>query len=72
MAKTRKPTCELLLPAAKVWQSWSTAEDGRRCASRPLQREPLSFGKDVATRRVLALPVSQHFWVLPAWLKGQS
>jgi hypothetical protein len=33
------------------------------------RRGALRFGKD-APRRVLALPAT-HFWVLPAWLKGE-
>ncbi|WP_395752041.1 hypothetical protein [Prosthecobacter sp.] len=69
MAKTRKQPCELLLPGAQVWQSWTGAE-GAACH---LQGEQTSdgaaFGKE-AQRRVLALP-AVHFWALPAWLKGQ-
>lgn len=66
MAKTRKPTHELLLPGAKVWQSWTGVEEALCQAN----GEATAFGKD-APRRVLALPAA-HFWVLPAWLKGQS
>jgi hypothetical protein len=66
MAKTRKPTHELLLPGAKVWQSWTGAEEAL-CQS---NGDATAFGKE-AQRRVLALPAT-HFWVLPAWLKGQS
>ncbi len=69
MAKTRKPTCELLLPAAKVWQSW-TGVEGASCQLRAEQGPAgAAFGKD-AQRRVLALPAS-YFWLLPAWLKGE-
>ncbi len=70
MAKNRKATCELLLPAATGWERWSTAEDGTLNRVETSSGEPLSFSKDVQ-RRVLALPVSQT-WVLPAWLKGEA
>lgn len=70
MAKTRKPTHELLLPGAKVWQSWTGAE-GTLCLSNGGQTaDGAVFGKE-AQQRVLALPAT-HFWVLPAWLKGES
>ena len=69
MAKTRKPPCELLLPGAQVWQSWTGAE-GAACVLQAEQSaEGARFGKD-AQRRVLALP-AVNFWALPAWLKGQ-
>ncbi len=69
MAKTRKPPCELLLPGAQVWQSWTGAE-GAACLLHAEQNaEGARFGKD-AQRRALALP-AVHFWALPAWLKGQ-
>lgn len=69
MAKTRKPPCELLLPGAQVWQSW-TGVEGAACVLQAEQSaEGARFGKD-AQRRVLALP-AVNFWALPAWLKGQ-
>lgn len=70
MAKTRKPTHELLLPGAKVWQSW-TGVEGALCQANGEQGgDGAAFGKE-AQQRVLALPAT-HFWVLPAWLKGES
>jgi len=70
MARTRKSLHELLLPAASLWQSWSGAE-GELCQqSGEFTTAGGTFGKE-APRRVLALP-STHFWVLPAWLKGES
>ncbi|MBE2281922.1 MAG: hypothetical protein IAE77_00515 [Prosthecobacter sp.] len=70
MARTRKTTSELLLPGASVWQSW-TGADGELCQQTgEFTAEGSRFGKE-ATRRVLALP-STHFWVLPAWLKGET
>jgi hypothetical protein len=69
MAKTRKSPCELLLPGAQVWQSWTGAE-GAACL---LNNEQTATGGKFckeAQRRVLALP-AVHFWALPAWLKGQ-
>ena len=69
MAKTRKPPCELLLPGAQVWQSWTGAE-GAACLLQAEQNATGGkFGKEAA-RRVLALP-AVYFWALPAWLKGQ-
>ncbi len=68
MARTRKPTTELLLPSTSVWQSW-TGEDGDNgVLNSELTSSGARFSRD-AQRRVLALPAS-HFWVLPAWLKG--
>lgn len=68
MAKTRKPTHELLLPGAKVWQSWTGAE-GALCQDNGERgAQGAAFGKE-AQQRVLALPAT-CFWVLPAWLKG--
>ncbi|MDZ4403818.1 hypothetical protein [Prosthecobacter sp.] len=69
MAKTRKPPCELLLPSTHTWQSWAGAEGASCQFSGEQTAEGAVFGKD-AQRRVLALPAT-HFWVLPAWLKGQ-
>lgn len=70
MAKTRKSTHELLLPGAKVWQSW-TGVEGALCQANGEQgSDGAAFGKE-AQQRVLALPAT-HFWVLPAWLKGES
>ena len=70
MARTRKTTSELLLPGASVWQSW-TGADGELCQQTgEFTTDGSRFGKE-ATRRVLALP-STHFWVLPAWLKGET
>jgi hypothetical protein len=70
MAKTRKPPCELLLPGAQVWQSWTGAE-GAACLLHSEQSAAGGrFGKE-APRRVLALP-AVYFWALPAWLKGQQ
>ena len=70
MAKTRKPPCELLLPAAKVWQSWTGAEGAACLLNAEYGAAAAGFGKE-AQRRVLALPAT-HFWMLPAWLKGES
>lgn len=70
MAKTRKPTHELLLPGAKVWQSWTGAEGTLCTANGEHGAGGAAFGKE-AQQRVLALPAT-HFWVLPAWLKGES
>jgi len=70
MARTRKSIHELLLPGASVWQSW-TGTEGELCQQNgEFTTEGGSFGKE-APRRVLALP-STHFWVLPAWLKGET
>lgn len=70
MARTRKSLHELLLPATSLWQSWSGAE-GELCQqSGEFTTAGGTFDKE-APRRVLALP-STHFWVLPAWLKGES
>lgn len=69
MAKTRKPSCELLLPGAQVWQSWTGAEGAACLLNAEQSAEGARFGKE-AQRRVLALP-AVHFWALPAWLKGQ-
>lgn len=70
MARTRKPAAELLLPSAAVWQSW-TGVEGALCQHKgEFTAAGASFGKQ-AMRRVLALPAS-HFWVLPAWLKGDT
>jgi hypothetical protein len=69
MAKTRKSPCELLLPGAQVWQSW-TGTEGAACLLHGEQSTAgAAFGKE-AQRRVLALPAI-YFWALPAWLKGQ-
>ncbi len=70
MAKTRKPTHELLLPGAKVWQSWTGAEGALCMAHGGHGADGAVFGK-AAQQRILALPAT-HFWVLPAWLKGES
>lgn len=60
----------MLLPGASVWQSWTGAE-GELCQqSGEFTADGSRFGKE-ATRRVLAMP-STHFWVLPAWLKGET
>lgn len=69
MAKTRKPSCELLLPAAQVWQSWTGAEGASCLPNGEQTTDGAAFGKE-AQRRVLALP-AVHFWALPAWLKGE-
>lgn len=70
MARTRKTNHELLLPGASIWQSWTGAEGGQCQAGAECTAQGASFGKE-ASRRVLALPAA-HFWVLPAWLKGES
>lgn len=70
MARTRKSIHELLLPGASVWQSWTGAEGALCQPGGEFTAEGARFGKE-ASRRVLALP-STHFWVLPAWLKGES
>jgi len=70
MAKTRKPPCELLLPAAKFWQSWTGAEGAACLLNAEHGAAAAGFGKE-AQRRVLALPAT-YFWMLPAWLKGDS
>lgn len=69
MAKTRKRSCELLLPGAKVWQSWTGAEGASCHHSRDEDSAGAAFARE-AQHRVLALPAT-HFWVLPAWLKGE-
>ena len=69
MAKTRKPPCELLLPGAQVWQSWTGVEGAACLLNGEQSAAGARFGKD-AQRRVLALP-AVHVWALPAWLKGQ-
>ena len=62
MARTRKPTTELLLPSTSVWQSW-TGEDGDNGVlnseftstgarfSRDAQRRVLMHGQALADRR---------------------
>ena len=69
MAKTRKSPCELLLPAAQVWQSWMGGDAAACVLNADQAADGTKFGKE-ATRRVLALP-AVYFWALPAWLKGQ-
>ncbi len=69
MARTRKPASELLLPGADVWQCWTGVEGALCQQSGDFTAADASFGKQAA-RRVLALPAA-HFWVLPAWLKGE-
>lgn len=69
MAKTRKPSCELLLPATHVWQSWMGVEGAACQLNSEATAAGAAFGKE-AQRRVLALPAA-HFWLLPAWLKGE-
>ena len=70
MAKNRKATCELLLPAATGWERWTAIDDGTLSRVETSSGDPLSFSKDTQ-RRVLTLPVAQT-WVLPAWLKGEA
>lgn len=70
MAKTRKSTHELLIPGAKVWQSWTGAEGALCVPNGEHDAQGAVFGKE-GQQRVLALPAT-HFWVLPAWLKGES
>jgi len=68
MARTRKSNCELLLPGASVWQSWTGLEGASCTATGEFTPEAGAFGRQ-AVHRVLALPAA-HCWVLPAWLKG--
>lgn len=70
MARNRKSSSELLLPGAFVWQSWTGVEGASCQQGGEFTTEGGSFGKE-AQRRVLALPAT-HFWVLPAWLKGDG
>lgn len=70
MARNRKSSSELLLPGAFVWQSWTGVEWASCQQGGEFTTEGGSFGKE-AQRRVLALPAT-HFWVLPAWLKGDG
>jgi hypothetical protein len=68
MARTRKPTAELLLPGASVWQSWTGVEEASCSKGADHSADGGVFGRQAA-HRVLALPAA-HCWVLPAWLKG--
>ncbi|MBK8093325.1 MAG: hypothetical protein IPK32_15385 [Verrucomicrobiaceae bacterium] len=70
MAKTRKPTTELLLPSSSVWQSWIGNDGDTGMHSADFTAQSARFSRD-SQRRVLALPAT-HFWALPAWLKGSS
>ncbi len=70
MAKTRKPSNELLLPAERGWERWSGHEGEPGVLVSEGGENAGAFGKDVQ-QRVLALPAS-HAWVLPAWLNGDS
>lgn len=68
MARTRKPTHDLLLPGADGWSRW-TGLEGAACEhAADFGQSAGVFAKE-AHRRVLALPAS-HAWVLPAWLHG--
>ncbi|MBB5038005.1 hypothetical protein [Prosthecobacter dejongeii] len=70
MAKTRKPTQDLLLPGAAGWERW-TGVPGESCALAADGRSSgMSFGKETQTR-LLALPLA-NLWVLPAWLQGEA
>lgn len=70
MAKTRKPTQDLLLPGATGWERW-TGVAGESCALAVDGRTGgMGFGKEAQTR-LLALPLA-HLWVLPAWLQGDA
>ncbi len=69
MARTRKPTHDLLLPGADGWTRW-TGSEGSACElAADFGHSSGVFHKD-QHRRVLALPAS-HVWVLPAWLNGE-
>lgn len=70
MAKTRKPTLELLLPGASGWESWTGTAGGVCTWVKEFGQSAGVFGKE-AQQRMLALPVS-HLWVLPAWLQGDE
>jgi len=70
MAKTRKPTQDLLLPGSSGWERW-TGVEGEPCTlAAEFGQSAGVFGKE-AQPRLLALPVS-HLWVLPAWLQGEE
>ncbi|SKB00691.1 hypothetical protein SAMN02745166_03205 [Prosthecobacter debontii] len=70
MAKTRKPTQDLLMPGAAGWERW-TGSPGEPCQHEAqLGHNTLAFARE-AQSRVLALPLA-HFWVLPAWLQGDD
>lgn len=69
MARTRKPSSELLLPGATVWQGWTGAAGSSCQAGGEFTAAGGSFSRE-SQRRVLALPAT-HFWVLPAWFKGE-
>lgn len=68
MAKTRKPTHDLLLPGADGWTRWTGSEDTACELAAEFGQSAGVFAKEMH-RRVLALPAA-HFWVLPAWLNG--
>lgn len=69
MARTRKPTHDLLLPGADGWTRW-TGSEGTACElAREFGQSSGVFDKE-QHRRVLAIPAS-HVWVLPAWLNGE-
>jgi hypothetical protein len=69
MARTRKPTHDLLLPGADGWTRW-TGHEGAACElATDFGAGTASFHKE-PHRRILALPASQ-VWVLPAWLNGE-
>jgi hypothetical protein len=69
MARTRKPSSELLLPGATVWQGWTGAVGSSCQPGGDFTSAGGSFSKE-SQHRVLALPAT-HFWVLPAWFKGE-
>jgi hypothetical protein len=70
MAKTRKPTHDLLLPGADGWTRWTGVEDAACQLAAEFAQSAGVFAKETH-RRVLALPAS-HVWVLPAWLNGEA
>ncbi len=70
MAKTRKPTHDLLLPGADGWTRWIGNEESTCELVAEFGQSAGVFAKETH-RRVLALPAS-HFWVLPAWLNGSA
>lgn len=70
MAKTRKPTQDLLLPGAAGWERWAGTAGEDCTLAADCGPGAGSFGKEAQTR-LLALPVA-HLWVLPAWLQGEA
>lgn len=70
MAKSRKPSQDLLLPGASGWERW-TGPEGEACTlAAEFGQSAGVFAKD-SSARLLALPAG-NVWVLPAWLQGEA